>query len=96
MKVDVKAMALTGGLIWAGAVGAVALVNLAQPRYGRRFLHLISSVYPGYHARRTLKQTAVGTAYAFVDGAIGCAVIGAVYNQLAGKVTKQRDLRTAA
>lgn len=96
MKLDVKAMALTGGLIWGGAVGMVAAVNLVRPRYGRRFLHLVSSVYPGYHARRSLKEAGVGSAYAFMDGAIGCAVFGAVYNRLAGKVMNQRNLRTAA
>ena len=95
MNLNTRAMVITSGLLWGSAVLTVGLINLAQPTYGRRFLKVIGSVYPGYNARPKLKDVAVGTACALLDGAIAGAVFGLVYNQFAGEEEPQ-EVREAA
>ncbi len=85
MKLSVRALALTAGLFWGGAILMVGLVNLASPGYGRAFLELCSSIYPGYHAASSLGSVIVGTLYGVVDGGIGGAVFAWLYNLLAEK-----------
>ncbi len=80
MKLSVRAAGASCALIWSGAVFIVGVANLAQPRYGREFLKVVSSIYPGYKARRTLSQVAVGAAYAALDGAVGGALCAWLYN----------------
>ena len=46
-------------MVWGGAVLTVGIANLIQPRYGKEFLRLVASIYPGYKARPTLGQVAV-------------------------------------
>jgi len=43
----------------------------------------MSSVYPGYHATRSIAEVIVGTLYGVVDGLVGGAVFAWLYNQLA-------------
>lgn len=83
MKLSVRAAATASALLWGGAVLVVGIANVIQPRYGREFLRLIASIYPGYHARPSLGDVAVGTGYAAVDGAFGGALCAWLYNQLA-------------
>lgn len=83
MKLDVKALALTFGILWGGSVLLVALVNLAGGGYGQLFLQMLASWYPGYHADHTLAGVIVVTLYALVDGCAGGAVFGWLYNFLA-------------
>jgi hypothetical protein len=82
MKLNARAMASTGGLLWGGAVLAAGVANLAKPKYANDFLKVIASIYPGYRARPKLDQVAVGTLYAVVDGAIGGALCAWLYNQM--------------
>jgi hypothetical protein len=82
MKLNVRATATASALLWGGAVLTVGVANLVQPRYGREFLRMMASIYPGYQARPTLRNVAVGTAYAVVDGAVGGAVSAWLYNSL--------------
>jgi hypothetical protein len=81
MKLSIKAMAAASALLWGGAVLTVGIVNLIQPRYGKEFLRVLASIYPGYQARPTLGHVAVGTAYAVVDGAVGGALSACLYNR---------------
>ena len=85
MKLNVKALALTAGILWALAVLFVGAVNLIWSGYGRAFLQLMASIYPGYHAAGSAGDLIVGTLYALVDGAIGGLVFGWVYNLFIGK-----------
>jgi hypothetical protein len=87
MKLSVKALALSSGLLWGGALLTCGLVNLVARPYGRRLLELMSSVYPGFHNSRTLGDVLVGAGYGFVDGAIGGAVVAALYNEFADQRT---------
>jgi len=83
MKLSIKALVVTAGLLWGGCVLLVGLCNLAWPMYGRAFLELCSSIYPGYHVNQTLGSVIVGTLYALVDGGVGGAIFGWLYNRLA-------------
>ena len=82
-KLSVKALTLTLALIWASAILMVGLINLYTPNYGSAFLSLISSVYPGYHADRTLASVLVGTGYALFDGGTCGFLVAVLYNWLA-------------
>jgi hypothetical protein len=85
MKLNVKALALTVGILWALAVLVVGAANLIWSGYGGAFLQLIASIYPGYHAAGSPGDLIVGTLYALLDGAIGGLVFGWLYNLFIGK-----------
>ena len=83
MRFNVTALALTAGVFWGGALLLVALANLAWPPYGRAFLDLCASIYPGYHPGAGMGSVVTGTLYGLADGAIGGAVFAWLYNLLA-------------
>lgn len=83
MKFNIKALALTAGLIWGGAMLAVTLANLIWPGYGQAFLDVIASIYPGFVPGTGISAVIVGTIYGFVDGAIGGVIFGWLYNLFA-------------
>jgi hypothetical protein len=87
MRINVKALALTIGLFTGLAILIVASANLIWPSYGRTFLDLVASVYPGYHPSSGIGSVVTGTLYGFVDGAIGGAVFGWLYNLLAHRLS---------
>ncbi len=78
-----KALALAGAILWGGSILLVGAVNLAAPLYGVEFLKIARSLYPGFHASRTLLDVLVGTGYGFVDGAIGGFLVAWLYNLFA-------------
>lgn len=88
MRLDIKALALTAGLFWGAAILLTALANVVWPDYGRAFLDLSASIYPGYRPGTGFGSVLVGTLYAVVDGAICGAIVAWLYNLLArpGKV----------
>ena len=96
MKLNTRAAALTFGLIWGGSVMAVAVTNIFRPQYGKRFLRMIASIYPGFHAEGTAKDALVGTAYAVADGAVGGVIVAALYNRLAAEEPRRRPTSKAA
>lgn len=61
----------------------MGLANLIWSTYGQQFLQTMSSVYPGYHATRSIAGVVVGTLHGTVDGFIGGAIFAWLYNQLA-------------
>jgi len=88
-KLSIRACAFAASLIWGFAVLLVGVLNLLRPGYGVMFLHLISSVYPGYDAQPTLFSVVIGSLYALLDGAIGGLVFAALYN-FAARVWKRK------
>ncbi len=83
MKLNVKALATVAALMWGIlAMFLTGIANLIWPTYGREFLQVMASVYPGYHATRSLAQVIVGTLYGLVDGAVCGAVFGWLYNRI--------------
>jgi hypothetical protein len=85
MRLSVPALTITAAVLWGGGMLFVGVVNLAAPSYGLGFLQIMSSVYPGFHASRTLGDVLVGTGYATVDGAICGLLFGWLYNAFAAR-----------
>ena len=68
------------------AIFIVACENLIWPTYGLALLELAGSVYPGYHHGFAIASVISGTLYGLVDGAIGDAIFGWLYNVLARRL----------
>ena len=83
-RLSIRALALTGGVLWGASVLFVGLINLAVPSYGLTFLWFVSSVYPGYHAEPSFISVLIGAGYAVVDGLVCGAVFAWLYNFFAG------------
>ena len=88
MRLSANALAVTSAILWGAAVLLVGLINLADAAYGAAFLHGLSSVYPGFHASRTILDVLVGTLYGIVDGAVGGYVFALLYNLLVPRLEK--------
>ena len=87
MRLNLKAITLTAGIIWALAIFLVGIVNLIWTGYGYAFLEVIASLYPGFNAEGSFGDVIIGTLYALVDGAACGFVFGLVYNLFAGKIS---------
>lgn len=85
MRLDIKAVAITAGLIWGGALLVVGLANLIWPTYGRDFLQVMASIYSGYAGGGSIGQVIIGTLYGVVDGAVGGALFAWIYNGVASR-----------
>jgi len=83
MKLSIKALAWTGGIVWGLSLLLVGVLNLIWPRYGTNFLNGMRSVYPGFKSVSGFVGVIVGTLYAIVDGAVAGAVFGWIYNAFA-------------
>ena len=83
MRINVIALSATAALFWGAVVLIVASANLIWPTYGRAFLELAASMYPGYHPGPAIGSIITGTLYGLVDGAIAGAIFGWIYNFLA-------------
>lgn len=84
MKLSIKGMAITLGLLWGIlAMFLTGVANLIWPTYARAFLDVMASVYPGYTGAPTFGQVIVGTLYGLVDGAVGGALLAWLYNRFA-------------
>ena len=83
MKLDARALAYVSAALWGGTVLLVGLVHLAAPDYGRAFLEVMASVYPGYTVEQSLGGVLVATGYALVDGAVLGWLLGWLYNRIA-------------
>lgn len=85
MKLNVKALGFTFGIVWGGSILLTGLANLIWPTYGTACLKIIASIYPGYDATASVGQVIVGTLYGLLDGFVGGLVVGWLYNLFAAK-----------
>ena len=89
MKLDIKAVAITLGLVWGLlAMFLTGVVNLIWPPYGQAFLEVTASIYPGYTAAASFGQVMIGAGYGLVDGAIAGAILAWLYNLIVGLLAK--------
>ena len=89
MRINVKAAALTAGLVWGVlAMFVTGVGNLLVPGYGQALLDVMASVYPGYAATPTVGQVIIGTLYGLLDGALGGAIFARLYNALASRLSR--------
>jgi ABC-type phosphate transport system permease subunit len=91
MKLSLKALALTSGILWALALFVTGIFNLIWRGYGDAFLKTMAYIYPGYHAAGTIGDLIVGTLYALLDGLICGLVFGWLYNSFLGKGSLSRQ-----
>jgi len=82
MKLNIKAFALAGAVMWGSAVllGTWWIIILDGPQEGVPFL---ASIYRGYAI--TPIGSLVGFAWALVDGLIGGAIFAWIYNKVAAR-----------
>lgn len=83
MRLSMKGLAISAGLLWGGAILFVGLINLAASGYGANFLQMVSSVYPGFHFTRTFGDVLIGGVDGIADGAIAGLLFAWLYNILA-------------
>jgi hypothetical protein len=95
MKLSLRAFSITAGILWCAVVLLVGLANHAWPPYGRAFLDLAASIYPGYVVSEQLVSVFIGAGYALVDGLVGGLIFACLYNCIAS-CCKTCDKPTAA
>lgn len=81
MKLNIKALALTSGLLWGGAVCFTTLWLIAFG-YEGAVISQLDHFYFGYSF--SVVGAFVGLVYGFFDGAICGALFAGLYNKLAG------------
>lgn len=85
MKLDLKALVLTAGILWGAAVFLAGLSNLIWNSYASAYLQFVASIYPGYDASGSFGDLIVGTIYALIDGGVAGLLFGLLYNLFLGK-----------
>jgi hypothetical protein len=83
MRVSLKAVTLSGAILWGAAMLIVGLIHMAAPSYGADFLRIMSSVYPGADTAPTFGRVLLGTGYGFIDGAVTGWLFGLLYSAIA-------------
>lgn len=87
MRLSIRAMVLSVGIVWGVVVLLTGLANSIWSGYGAGFLELLASVYPGYKASGSIGDVIIGALYALVEGAIGGLVFAWLYNRFVGNPT---------
>jgi hypothetical protein len=84
MRLNIKAMVVTLGLIWGAVVLLTGVANLIWSGYGKAFLQVLASIYPGYKASGSIGDLITGILYALLDGGIFGLVLAWLYNRFLG------------
>ena len=79
-KLDVKALGLSCGIVWALGMLIMGILNMAF-NWGGTFVVIMSSLYIGF--KPTVSGIIIGTVWGFVDAGIAGIVIAWLYNKLA-------------
>jgi len=79
-RLSLKALAISGGVLWGTGILCVGLIHSADPSYGVKFLEMTSSIYPGFHMTGIIGRVALRTIEGFIDGAIIGLVLAWLYN----------------
>jgi len=80
MRLDVKAFALTCGIMWGLAV-MLATLWLIVSGSGGTFMRYLDNFYIGYSF--SVVGAFIGAIWGFVDGVIGGAIFAWLYNTIA-------------
>lgn len=84
MRLNIRALALTSGILFGVCILLTGIANLLFSSYGVAALEVMASLYPGYHGPNGFGSVIVATLYALVDGAIVGALIAWLYNMFVG------------
>ncbi len=82
MKLSLRAFSISAGILWSAAILFVGLANHAWPPYGRVFLDMVASIYPGYHVTEQIVSVFIGAGYALVDGLVCGFIFAWLYNRV--------------
>ena len=83
MKIDVRAMALTIGILWGAQFLFLGILMRFFPGYGETWIQLWADVYPLYEGSGGVLDTLIGTVFGLIDGILGGAVVAWLYNRIA-------------
>ncbi|MDP6849848.1 MAG: hypothetical protein QGH51_01340 [Planctomycetota bacterium] len=83
MKLDVRAMALTIGILWGLHFLLFGIFMMFCPSFGGSWIQLWADIYPLYEGSGGVLDTLIGTVFGVVDGIIAGAVIAWLYNRIA-------------
>ena len=87
MKLNVKAFALTCGLVWGlGLMMLTWWIMLFEGATGD--VTFLGRLYRGYNISFT--GSIIGLVWAFFDGAIGGAIFAWLYNLIASRISKDQ------
>lgn len=78
MKLNPHKVGLSLGLVWAIALALLTVLAILFPPYGKEFITVIASVYPGYSI--SWAGVVMGFIYGFIDWYIGGVILAWVYN----------------
>ena len=81
MKLNERALAWSVAAVWGGTALIIGLANLRSPEYGSALLAALGSIYPGYHAARSLDGVLILAGYAIVHGAAAGWCVASAYNK---------------
>jgi len=80
MKISIKGLAITMSFVWGMALLIIGSMNMIYPDYGTALLEVVGSMYPGYQPGTGFSSVIIGSLYGAIDGGIGGAIIGWIYN----------------
>ncbi len=80
MKLNERALAWSLAAVWGGMALIIGLFNLRSADYGAGMLAALGSIYPGYHAARSLDGVLILTGYAIAHGAAAGWCLARAYN----------------
>ena len=84
MKLDLGALPISLAVVWLASVFITGVGHSIWPGYGRSFLLVLASIYPGFSASGSFGDAIVGSLYALVDAAVIGFIFGWLYNLIAG------------
>jgi len=80
MKFNIAAAAVAVGLGFALVMGMVGILNMNIDGYGKPFIDVMVSIYPGYKGTGTSADLLIGCFYAATDGIIAGGGLALLYN----------------
>lgn len=79
MKLDIRRIAITGGIVWAASLLLTTLVSVWTGLFVD-FLKVFVSLYPGYSV--SVIGSVIGAVYGFFDVFIGVYLFAWVYKRI--------------
>ena len=79
LKLDVKALGLSIGILWGSAVLLTGFMTIFFD-WGNIFVAVLSSIYIGY--KPTILGSLIGGVWGFFDAGIGGVIVAWLYNKL--------------
>jgi ABC-type phosphate transport system permease subunit len=84
MRLNLSALTISLAVVWSASVFITGVAHSIWPGYGRSFLLVLASIYPGFSASGSFGDAIVGSLYALVDAAVIGFIFGWLYNLIAG------------